>query len=139
MRRFIVASIAFAVLQSYASTVMIVHSSNGSRDVYQLSNVQKIAFSSMAVGTHNGTNDPAGNTFSVANRSIRLSLTKRTMVKVRLFSSSGRVCGTLLDKQYDAGSYILPLYKTGTLARGVYIVQVAMAGRTINHKMVVSR
>jgi hypothetical protein len=138
MRRFAIAAIAIAVLQSYGSTVMVVNSSNGSRDVYQLSDVQKMTFQSASVGVHN-TLDRYRNTFSVTTRLLKLSIGRRATVSARLFSCNGRTYGIVADKQYDPGSYLLPLDRNGALAKGVYILQVTIAGLVSNQKMVIGK
>jgi hypothetical protein len=139
MKKILITAIALAVLQAYGSTVMIVNSSNGSRDVYQLSDVQKMTFQSVTLGVHHSGIVPSVNSFSVANQSLRLSLTTKAMVSARLFSYNGRVYGTFPDKQYSPGSYLLSFDKNGALATGVYILQVKMAGKVFNQKMVVGR
>lgn len=139
MRRLIIAAVTFAVMQSYGSTVMIVNSTNGSRDVYQLSDVMKMTFANVTTGARMSGSVLADNSFLVANNVLRLFITRPTMISARLFSCNGRVYGMVHDKQYAPGSYVLPLDKTGSLAKGVYIMQLTMAGKVYNHRMVVSR
>lgn len=139
MKKLVIAAIALAVLQSYGSTVMIVSSSNGSRDAYQLANVQKMTFQSAGIGVRTSADARTGNSFSIANRSLLLSIGQKTVVSVKLFSLNGRAYGTFPDRQYNRGSYLLSLDKNNPLARGVYILQVTMAGRVFNQRMLVGK
>ena len=139
MKKFLIAALVFAAAQAYGSMVMIVHSSNGSRDVYQLADVQKMAFEAVEMGARGSAAVRLTNSFSVVNESIRLFIGTKTAVSARLFSVNGRVYSTIAEKQYTNGSYLLPLAKNGSLAQGVYVLQVTLAGRIFNQRIVIDR
>ncbi len=139
MKKLVVLVLGFAVFQVYGSTVMIVNSSNGSRDVYQLSDVQKMTFQSVAVGVRNGAGAGAANSFFVSKGAIRLSIGQRTQISVRLFSCNGQVYRVCPDRQCEPGSYLLPLEGNRALAGGVYILQVVMDGKVFSRKMMLGR
>jgi hypothetical protein len=78
----------------------------------------------------------------LATGDVRFSLPTAGRVEIALYSVTGRRVGTIASGWFEAGEHTIPWRRVsdtgGTLASGVYFVQLKADGVSLNQKLVIA-
>ena len=132
MRRLAIVLLLCLGAQVYAVRMMVIQTANGARDVFYLSEAQKITFDDVI-----GTKDPAKvsqtvfvTSFSVMGTCVRYAVARPSDVRIDIVTPSGRVVGGFHEPWCNSGSYSWNLSGKSRLASGIYVVHATIGEKT---------
>ena len=140
MRRFAVIILLCMFAQVYAARMMVIHTSNGGRDVYYLSEAEKITFNSIVGIDNPGRNTVAApvTSLSVLGNSVVYSVAHPSAIRIDLLDPSGRLICRFNEPVCNSGTYRLNLAGSTRIVSGVYLVYASIGKKSFMRTLVIT-